>query len=209
MIRATPYDWANLCTPYHVTAEWVVVYAIPDASKPECCVLVAVFNGFLPSPPRSTSPHVHVVNADRWCLAERMLTFGTPPPIWLPLLRPRFGDADVYSRASPAPPSTQVPCDQLSIDADRQPLSGSSTMPQMRNPISSELMLAFAEALRQHARLMVNAMSKQIGQPLSPSPNDGRAFPGEAQRAFRTSTRAGIRASCCARTSSSFPRGTH
>jgi len=35
---------------------------------------------------------------------------------------------------------------------------GSSTMPQKRNPISSELMLAAAKAVRQHAGLMVDAM---------------------------------------------------
>ena len=34
----------------------------------------------------------------------------------------------------------------------------SSTMPQKRNPISSELMLAVAKAVRQHAGLMVDAM---------------------------------------------------
>jgi 3-carboxy-cis,cis-muconate cycloisomerase len=34
----------------------------------------------------------------------------------------------------------------------------SSTMPQKRNPISSELMLAAAKAVRQHAGLMVDAM---------------------------------------------------
>ncbi|MGO9289101.1 MAG: 3-carboxy-cis,cis-muconate cycloisomerase [Polyangia bacterium] len=35
---------------------------------------------------------------------------------------------------------------------------GSSTMPQKRNPISSELMLAAAKVVRQHAGLMVDAM---------------------------------------------------
>jgi 3-carboxy-cis,cis-muconate cycloisomerase len=35
---------------------------------------------------------------------------------------------------------------------------GSSTMPQKRNPISSELMLAASKAIRQHAGLMLDAM---------------------------------------------------
>ena len=34
----------------------------------------------------------------------------------------------------------------------------SSTMPQKRNPISSQLMLAAAKAVRQHAGLMLDAM---------------------------------------------------
>ena len=43
----------------------------------------------------------------------------------------------------------------------------SSTMPQKRNPISSELMLAAAKAVRQHAGLMVDAMNAHLGLPPS------------------------------------------
>ena len=45
---------------------------------------------------------------------------------------------------------------------------GSSTMPQKRNPISSELMLAAAKAVRQHAGLMVDAMIQDFERATGP-----------------------------------------
>src|SRR6187549_3837889 len=44
----------------------------------------------------------------------------------------------------------------------------SSTMPQKRNPISSELMLAAAKAVRQHAGLMVDAMIQDFERATGP-----------------------------------------
>ena len=44
----------------------------------------------------------------------------------------------------------------------------SSTMPQKRNPISSELMLAAAKAVRQHAGLMVDAMVQDLERATGP-----------------------------------------
>jgi 3-carboxy-cis,cis-muconate cycloisomerase len=44
----------------------------------------------------------------------------------------------------------------------------SSTMPQKRNPISSELMLAAAKAVRQHAGLMLDAMIKDFERATGP-----------------------------------------
>jgi 3-carboxy-cis,cis-muconate cycloisomerase len=44
----------------------------------------------------------------------------------------------------------------------------SSTMPQKRNPISSELMLASAKAVRQHAGLMVDAMIQDFERATGP-----------------------------------------
>lgn len=44
----------------------------------------------------------------------------------------------------------------------------SSTMPQKRNPISSELMLAAAKAIRQHAGLMVDAMIQDFERATGP-----------------------------------------
>jgi 3-carboxy-cis,cis-muconate cycloisomerase len=44
----------------------------------------------------------------------------------------------------------------------------SSTMPQKRNPISSELMLACAKAVRQHAGLMVDAMVQDFERATGP-----------------------------------------
>jgi 3-carboxy-cis,cis-muconate cycloisomerase len=44
----------------------------------------------------------------------------------------------------------------------------SSTMPQKRNPISSELMLAAAKAVRQHAGLMVDAMVQDFERATGP-----------------------------------------
>jgi 3-carboxy-cis,cis-muconate cycloisomerase len=45
---------------------------------------------------------------------------------------------------------------------------GASTMPQKRNPISSELMLAAAKAVRQHAGLMVDAMVQDFERATGP-----------------------------------------
>jgi 3-carboxy-cis,cis-muconate cycloisomerase len=45
---------------------------------------------------------------------------------------------------------------------------GSSTMPQKRNPISCELMLAAAKALRQHAGLMLDAMVQDFERATGP-----------------------------------------
>jgi 3-carboxy-cis,cis-muconate cycloisomerase len=45
---------------------------------------------------------------------------------------------------------------------------GSSTMPQKRNPISSELMLAAAKAVRQHAGLMLDAMVQDFERATGP-----------------------------------------
>ena len=75
----------------------------------------------------------------------------------------------------------------------------SSTMPQKRNPISSELMLAAAKAVRQHAGLMVDAMiqdferatgpwhAEWIAMPRELHPHGRRAAPGQvrARRADR------------------------
>ncbi|SAL70447.1 3-carboxy-cis,cis-muconate cycloisomerase [Caballeronia arvi] len=44
----------------------------------------------------------------------------------------------------------------------------SSTMPQKRNPISSELMLAAAKAVRQHAGLMIDAMVQDFERATGP-----------------------------------------
>jgi 3-carboxy-cis,cis-muconate cycloisomerase len=44
----------------------------------------------------------------------------------------------------------------------------SSTMPQKRNPIASELMLAAAKAVRQHAGLMVDAMVQDFERATGP-----------------------------------------
>jgi 3-carboxy-cis,cis-muconate cycloisomerase len=44
----------------------------------------------------------------------------------------------------------------------------SSTMPQKRNPISSELMLAASKAVRQHAGLMVDAMVQDFERATGP-----------------------------------------
>ncbi|MBU6284852.1 MAG: adenylosuccinate lyase family protein [Betaproteobacteria bacterium] len=44
----------------------------------------------------------------------------------------------------------------------------SSTMPQKRNPISSELMLASAKAVRQHAGLMLDAMVQDLERATGP-----------------------------------------
>ncbi|HEX5091113.1 MAG TPA: 3-carboxy-cis,cis-muconate cycloisomerase [Burkholderiales bacterium] len=45
---------------------------------------------------------------------------------------------------------------------------GSSTMPQKRNPISSELILAAAKAVRQHAGLMLDAMVQDFERATGP-----------------------------------------
>src|SRR5207237_10457013 len=44
----------------------------------------------------------------------------------------------------------------------------SSTMPQKRNPISSELMLAASKAVRQHAGLMLDAMVQDLERATGP-----------------------------------------
>ena len=78
----------------------------------------------------------------------------------------------------------------------------SCTMPQKRNPISSELMLAASKAVRQHAGLMLDAMiqdferatgpwhAEWIAIPESFVAHGGRAAPGEV-RAGRADRRRG------------------
>src|SRR5438128_5273267 len=53
----------------------------------------------------------------------------------------------------------------------------SSTMPQKRNPISSELMLAASKAVRQHAGLMVDAMVQDFERATGPWPAEWIAIP--------------------------------
>jgi 3-carboxy-cis,cis-muconate cycloisomerase len=53
----------------------------------------------------------------------------------------------------------------------------SSTMPQKRNPISSELMLAAAKAVRQHAGLMVDAMVQDFERATGPWHAEWMAIP--------------------------------
>jgi 3-carboxy-cis,cis-muconate cycloisomerase len=53
----------------------------------------------------------------------------------------------------------------------------SSTMPQKRNPISSELMLASAKAVRQHAGLMLDAMVQDFERATGPWHAEWMAIP--------------------------------
>src|ERR1700761_9308081 len=53
----------------------------------------------------------------------------------------------------------------------------SSTMPQKRNPISSELMLAAAKAVRQHAGLMIDAMIQDFERATGPWHAEWMAIP--------------------------------
>jgi 3-carboxy-cis,cis-muconate cycloisomerase len=53
----------------------------------------------------------------------------------------------------------------------------SSTMPQKRNPISSELMLAAAKAVRQHAGLMVDALVQDFERATGPWHAEWMALP--------------------------------
>ena len=53
----------------------------------------------------------------------------------------------------------------------------SSTMPQKRNPISSELMLAAAKAVRQHAGLMLDAMVQDLERATGPWQAEWLALP--------------------------------
>jgi 3-carboxy-cis,cis-muconate cycloisomerase len=53
----------------------------------------------------------------------------------------------------------------------------SSTMPQKRNPISSELMLAAAKAVRQHAGLMTDAMIQDFERATGPWHAEWMAIP--------------------------------
>ncbi|MGH6681161.1 MAG: 3-carboxy-cis,cis-muconate cycloisomerase [Bradyrhizobium sp.] len=53
----------------------------------------------------------------------------------------------------------------------------SSTMPQKRNPISSELMLAAAKAVRQHAGLMLDAMVQDLERATGPWHAEWMAIP--------------------------------
>ena len=53
----------------------------------------------------------------------------------------------------------------------------SSTMPQKRNPISSELMLAAAKAVRQHAGLMLDAMVQDLERATGPWHAEWLAIP--------------------------------
>ena len=54
---------------------------------------------------------------------------------------------------------------------------GSSTMPQKRNPISSELMLAASKAVRQHAGLMLDAMVQDFERATGPWHAEWMAIP--------------------------------
>jgi 3-carboxy-cis,cis-muconate cycloisomerase len=54
---------------------------------------------------------------------------------------------------------------------------GSSTMPQKRNPISSELMLAASKAVRQHAGLMLDAMVQDLERATGPWHAEWMAIP--------------------------------
>jgi 3-carboxy-cis,cis-muconate cycloisomerase len=53
----------------------------------------------------------------------------------------------------------------------------SSTMPQKRNPISSELMLAASKAVRQHAGLMLDAMVQDLERATGPWQAEWMAIP--------------------------------
>jgi 3-carboxy-cis,cis-muconate cycloisomerase len=53
----------------------------------------------------------------------------------------------------------------------------SSTMPQKRNPISSELMLAAAKGVRQHAGLMLDAMVQDLERATGPWHTEWMAIP--------------------------------
>ena len=53
----------------------------------------------------------------------------------------------------------------------------SSTMPQKRNPISSELMLAAAKGVRQHAGLMLDAMVQDFERATGPWHAEWMAIP--------------------------------
>jgi 3-carboxy-cis,cis-muconate cycloisomerase len=53
----------------------------------------------------------------------------------------------------------------------------SSTMPQKRNPISSELMLAVSKAVRQHAGLMLDAMVQDLERATGPWHAEWMAIP--------------------------------
>jgi 3-carboxy-cis,cis-muconate cycloisomerase len=53
----------------------------------------------------------------------------------------------------------------------------SSTMPQKRNPISSELMLAASKAVRQHAGLMLDAMVQDFERATGPWHAEWMAIP--------------------------------
>ncbi len=53
----------------------------------------------------------------------------------------------------------------------------SSTMPQKRNPISSELMLAASKAVRQHAGLMLDAMVQDLERATGPWHAEWMAIP--------------------------------
>ena len=55
----------------------------------------------------------------------------------------------------------------------------SSTMPQKRNPISSELMLAASKAVRQHAGLMLDAMVQDLERATGPWHAEWMAIPGK------------------------------
>ena len=55
----------------------------------------------------------------------------------------------------------------------------SSTMPQKRNPISSELMLAACKGVRQHAGLMLDAMVQDFKRILALARTTGGLHPGE------------------------------
>jgi 3-carboxy-cis,cis-muconate cycloisomerase len=54
---------------------------------------------------------------------------------------------------------------------------GSSTMPQKRNPISSELMLAASKAVRQHAGLMLDAVVQDLERATGPWHAEWMAIP--------------------------------
>ena len=69
----------------------------------------------------------------------------------------------------------------------------SSTMPQKRNPISCELMLAAAKAVRQHAGLMLDAMVRISSAPPAPGTPSG----SRCRRASCSPRARSIRRSSC------------
>ena len=70
----------------------------------------------------------------------------------------------------------------------------SSTMPQKRNPISSELMLAASKAVRQHAGLMLDAMVQDLERATGPWHAEWMAHSGELRADRRRAASGEIRA---------------
>ena len=69
----------------------------------------------------------------------------------------------------------------------------SSTMPQKRNPISCEFIVAAAKIVRQHAGLMLDALSPTTSAPRAPGSSSGQPF---RRRSSPRRGRCGRRASC-------------